>query len=442
MPQGAAKVIENYLSPGLSNYTLYQAARGVNNNMNAASLGLSAFHVTAEAFNTMMSQVALGLQQVGRGEIGSGLSNVGQGMLPSAVIRSALNGSKVLQAARQPGAAGQHIDQLVDLLTKGGMRFETDRLFTNSAAGNFWEAMKKAPVSESLRRISAPIMEKLVPLLKAGVAFDMAADALKRLPAGASEDTIRQTMSRIVDSVDNRLGLMTYDNLFWKGTLRDLGFLSTRALGWNLGTIRELGGGGLDFVVESAKALRGQPSQVTERMAYTMALPFIAGLYGSMAHYLRTGRRPETTTDRFFPGEPGEKWSLPTYMGDVFRYAERPLQTLWGKASPLAHTTVELLSNTDWRGAPIRHSDPEDPLLRRLLTETGQVMRHVGEQYIPFTARSVVKDWGTDPGQAILDFFGITRAPAVRQRTEEQQEAVEARQRQQQERLYRRSHPE
>jgi hypothetical protein len=441
-PNDAARIMTNYLSPGLQDFKTYNVLRSINNNMNAASLGFSAFHVTAEAFNTMMSQVALGLQQVGRGELGRGASNIGQGMLPTAVVRSALQGSKVLQAARTPGAAGEAVDTVVDMLAKGGMRFEANKMFINSAAGNFWEAMKHAPVSESLRRISAPIMEKLVPMLKAGVAFDLAEDALRRLPPDASQATIRHALGRVVDTVDNRLGLLTYDNLFWKGTLRDLGFLSTRALGWNLGTIRELGGGGVDWLTNVAKALHGQPSEVTERMGYTMALPFVAGLYGSMAHYLRTGQRPENTTDRFFPGPPGEKWALPTYMGDVVKYKEDPARTVWGKASPLAHTTVELFTNKDWRGAPIRTTDPDDPLFQQLLTQTRQVFQHIGEKYVPFTARAISKDWADNPTQAVLDFFGVTKAPAARQRTDEEQEAVDARTRRREQRLYLKSHPQ
>lgn len=427
-PQPAARILNRYLGPSLGQqYPSYALARQVSNNMNAASLGLSAFHVTAEAFNTMMSQVALGAQQLSRGELRPGFSNVAQGMLPSAAIRAALNGSKVIQAARE-GTGGQQLNLIVDMLTKGGMRFETEKFFVNSAAGSFWENMGKSPISTLLRAQAKPIMEKLVPMLKAGVAFDMAEDALRHLPPGAGEEQIRKAMARVVDTVDNRLGLLVYDNLFWHKALKDLGLLSTRALGWNLGTLREVGGGGVDWARQLTGALRsGDPIVLNQRMGYVMALPFVSGLYGSVFHYLRTGERPETWKDRFYPGAPGSKVSMPTYMNDVFHYSDHPMRTLWGKANPLLHATIDMLNNEDFYGVKIVHREPEDNAAQMLLRGVAQEFAYLGQQYEPFSIRNAWKELKQGNTTAAFgNFLGFTRANKDVQRSPEEQQAFDA----------------
>ena len=53
-------------------------------------------------------------------------------------------------------------------------------------------------------------------------------------------------MQRIWNSVDNRMGEMVYDNLMWSKTQKDVAFMLMRSAGWNIGTIRELGGAAVD----------------------------------------------------------------------------------------------------------------------------------------------------------------------------------------------------
>ena len=102
-------------------------------------------------------------------------------------------------------------------------------------------------------------------------------------------------MTKAWDSVDNRMGQLVYDNLFWNKTLKDLAFISTRSVGWNLGSVREIGGGGVDAVKAVADMARGRKPELTTRMAYTIAMPIITALYGAIltlyAHDLAKGRR-------------------------------------------------------------------------------------------------------------------------------------------------------
>jgi hypothetical protein len=63
-----------------------------------------------------------------------------------------------------------------------------------------------------------------------------------------------EKLGKAWDSVDNRMGQVVYDNLFWRKSIKDIGMASVRSLGWNLGTFRELGGGALDFAKAGREA--------------------------------------------------------------------------------------------------------------------------------------------------------------------------------------------
>ena len=67
--------------------------------------------------------------------------------MPWEPIRAAVKGSRLIEAAKAPGAAGTAYDEIVERLTQGGMRFATDPFYKNSAAGNFWEALKTNPIA-------------------------------------------------------------------------------------------------------------------------------------------------------------------------------------------------------------------------------------------------------------------------------------------------------
>ena len=64
----AAQVLNNYLTPGLRTKSgAYRIALGINNSMNQANMGLSAFHLTGEAIRSVMNRGALGLKDLFQG---------------------------------------------------------------------------------------------------------------------------------------------------------------------------------------------------------------------------------------------------------------------------------------------------------------------------------------------------------------------------------------
>jgi len=73
MPEKAARVLNNYLSPGLrSNEAVgpaFRALIGFNNVLNQAQLGFSAFHLGFTSVDAVTSRFALGLERVVEGTL-------------------------------------------------------------------------------------------------------------------------------------------------------------------------------------------------------------------------------------------------------------------------------------------------------------------------------------------------------------------------------------
>lgn len=414
--EGAADVLNNYLSPGLrSKSGIFRTLLGVNNTMNQANLGLSAFHLTGEVIRSAVSRAALGIEDALNGRPIRGAVKISTSA--AAPFLDYVRGDRVLREWFAPGKQGAPIAAIVDGLVKGGGRVRQDAAYSNEMAakmakafreGNYPGALLRAPFA-ALEKVSAPMMEHLIPRLKLGAFSGMAANELERLGPGAKVEDVQRAMSAAWDSIDNRFGQLVYDNLFWDRTFKDVMHLGVRSIGWNLGTLREIGGGLKDLAALSV----GRKPEFNHRLAYTLALPMISGMIGAVYQYLHTGRGPRELTDYFFPKrEEGSRIALPTDVKDIRHYAVDPVRTIENKTSPLVSTTVDMLHNRDFYDRPIRNED--DPLVKQL----GQELNFLGRQTLPFTlqphvGKKVAPD--ANPEHQVENFLGFTRAPAALQ---------------------------
>jgi hypothetical protein len=226
---------------------------------------------------------------------------------------------------------------------------------------------------------------------------------------GASRDEIATRLGKIWDSVDNRAGQLVYDNLFWNKTAKDLGFLAIRSLGWNLGTIRELGGAAMDTGRQIGKLAQGRRDlELTHRMAYAIALPMVTGSVGALYGYFATGQLPRNGADYFFPKDAeGNRKSFPTYMRDVYGFDTHPAQTLVHKLHPLFGQIVEMYQNQDYYGYQIY--DPSDPGYRQGV----DVAKHLLKGFTPIGLQAGLESVRTGSGLSgfAQSLVGITPAP-------------------------------
>jgi hypothetical protein len=312
---------------------------------------------------------------------------------------------------------------MVDLLRQAGGRARMDPVYQTQITRNMMRAFRSGNIGGGLIRapfaaaelISKPILEGLVPRMKLGVFMNMAQSELARLGPAASRLEKRRVAAEVWNSVENRMGEIAYDNLFWDRRAKDTAMILTRSVGWNIGSLREIGGGLADTVVQAGKLFKGQRPELTQRMAYTLlGLPLVTGIMGSTLNYAMTGEPPKSLKDCFFPRTGGfdeegnpNRLSLPTYIKDVYHFATEPGRTLANKLHPLVGMVADMLLNKDYYGTEIRHAD--DPIVKQVMQEAG----FAAKQFLPFTARSVAQmrqDQEPLSHQA-LSMAGFNKAP-------------------------------
>lgn len=434
-PEPVAKVVNNYLSPGLRGNALYDAYRGLGNGLNQAQLGLSAFHLMFTSMDASVSRAALGLEYLTTGQPLKGLQEMISA--PLAPVTNMKLGAKVRAAYLNPEGASPDMLALANAVQEAGGRVRMDSFYKNSAPERMIAAWKDGAYGKAtalsipslLELASKPIMEHIVPLQKLGVFGDLAKKVLADLPPEATLAERRAALGRAWDSVDNRMGQLVYDNLFWSKTFKDLAMASVRSVGWNIGTIRELGGGITDIAKAGAKRATGSPAELTHRAAYVAALPVVVGLYGALYQYLRTGDGPQELKDYFFPktgevdadGNP-ERVQIASYMKDVFAYAGHPWETLKHKMNPSLSVVYEMLQNQDYYGDQIRN--PNDPAMKQLMQEAS----FVAQQALPFSIRNMTEGSQRGDSSPVTKFgnwFGITPAPRDKVRSKAQNQMAE-----------------
>jgi hypothetical protein len=432
MPEPAARIINNYLSPGLHGSPLYDGVRFLGNSLNQAQLGISAFHLFFTSADAMISKWALALKY---GAAGMPLKALQKSMeMPIAPLENFLRGRKGIKEYITPGSTDPQTTLLIDALVKDGMRVRMDSFYKSGAWDKFRQDIHEKRLRGVLRApfaivdlLSKPLMEHIVPGQKVGVALDMARFELDRMGGKATAEELGAVLqkNRVWDSVDNRMGQMVYDNLFWNKTLKDLGMLGVRSLGWNLGTVREIGGGLLDV----RKLAKGD---LTHRTAYTVALPVVVGMMGAIMTYLYTGKGPEELRDYFYiktgrkrPDGEDERVVLATYMKDVAPVvlaaknagvlgATGKLGTMAvHKVNPILSATLQMIQNEDFFGDQIRNAN--DPLVK----QAEQEVQYWGKQLLPFSIQGAMQRSQAGGGmkEAAQSFVGVVAAPASSYRT-------------------------
>ena len=440
LPEPAARVINNYLAPGLRDKSaIFRGLLTTGNILNQVQLGLSAFHAGFTTLDAMVSKFALGTMKVSHGNVISGAADMVHGSIPFlAGVTNALRGNEVLKEWFNPGTGTPEIQQIVKGLMAAGGRARMDDFYRTQIAKNMMQAFRESgsafmqgDILKGLGKgaaglarspfalneiLAKPVMEWLVPRQKLGVFADLMKWEMERNPNMTHEE-LRNTAGKIWDSVDNRMGQLVYDNMFWNKTVKDLGMASVRSLGWNLGTWREVGGGVIDTAKATRKVLTFQKPQMTYRMSYIVALPMVVGMLGAMTNYLMSGQTPQDLKDCFAPrtgrldpnGSPERVW-LPSYMKDLYHISTEPGRVAMNKLHPLFNTIAEMLTNKDYYGTQIRNED--DPKVQQAL----DVLKYIGKSFEPFAIRNIRRELDLTGGKAeptalALPFIGITPAP-------------------------------
>lgn len=414
-----ARLINNYLSKDrLMDTSLGKGIMNVKNTLNAFQLGFSAFHLTMETLDTVTTKLSIGLSEVASGNVIKGLKDmVASPLAPYSFFR---NGQKFFN--NDPT-----MKDIEDAIFAGGASFREKQYYKNTVldtfvknvlGGNYLGALVRAPLA-AVEATMRPLFSYYIPRLKVGAFRELYASELTRLSQDIQDGKITQAevARNTWNNIDNRMGELNYDNLFWDRNLKSALMLTFRAVGWNLGTVRELGGGLMQDTPKEFKKLftgNAKDFNFTPKMSYTLALFLLTGTLGAVYQYLHTGQKPQSVKDLYYPkngakDKSGEDYRVefPTYLKDLYQYTHNPVQTVFNKTAPELSILINLLQNKDFYGDYIRNTNDN------LGTQAKQTALFLATQLTPFTFQNLGQlnagQAGTE--QKVEAFFGIIKAP-------------------------------
>lgn len=445
-PKDVSKVLNNFLSPGLrgadnkiiaGSYSLLRMAGNV---LNQAQLSLSLFHGLNVTTDIMASTYGLGLREITEpGQMSKGLLHLTT--WPLAPVSTLWQGTRLKKAFRREmdQIKDPKLQKMVQAVVFAGGRNQMDTFYYNQSIkhlkasigqiihGSAFQKVKSTAAlpwevfGATLEGLAYPLMQWYVPTGKLGLFSKMAQSELKRHERGKIDDTqLWEQLTQTWDSVDNRMGQLSYDNLFWNKLLKDLSMLAVRSVGWNLGSWREFGGIPIDILTTFQRIKRGD-KVISRKMGYGMGCIVVYGTIGAVAMYLMTGQSPKDLKDYFFPktgetnpdGTP-ERLSFPTYVKDWFAYGTQFTQTIKNKLHPLWSLLADLTRNKNFMNVMVRN--PQDPWEK----QAKDVSEYIGRTFLPISIQNFIKMQKTskEKGKNLyVSLTGITSAPAYITRT-------------------------
>lgn len=412
-PSIVQRTLDRYLQPGLQGSDVYKSAKDAAYALNNLQLSLSGFHVAGTALNATFSEFSNGLQDVLRGHPLQGAKSiVGSTVAP---LKYILNGNQILKDLR----AG-NITKDISNIAEGGGRIGTQFDYQSSGlrksldeihSGQAIKGIAAAPL-RAVSDVAKPVMEWWVPRIKAGATKALIDRKVAELGSGASQEAIRAAEAEAIDSIDNRFGQLVQDNLFWNKKVKDISKVLMRSPGWNIGTVREVGGGAKDLLMPSTYKALAKGQGISERSSYTLSLAAGTALIGTALSYLYTGKGPSSPIDYFYPktgkvdkNGNNERVSLPTYAKDIFAFAHDPVQTAANKANPLISEGMQVASNKDYYGNQVRN--PNDSLA----TQAKQAGKYLVKSNLPFSISSSSQRVDKGLSTKVQSFFGLNPAP-------------------------------
>jgi hypothetical protein len=304
-------------------------------------------------------------------------------------------------------------------------RASTEGAFVNAVKQHSLTALWKWP-GALMSQMQKPLFETWIPNLK-HASYINEVRTLQRLKPElfAEENRIARQIQlrRIAKSVDNRYGEMSYDTLFWNPMLKDLTVLNTLSLGWQLGFLREYGGGAIDAGQFLAKG--GGLAQIAEgkldRPMFVGAYTTTALMYGGLLSWALSGKHPGgDLMDYLYPrtGETGPD-GKPARVSTMFY--TRELASIFdhmqkeGALKGMAHIAESKSSGLfglmhDWAtGLDNFNREFRDPNGTRM-DQLQQTLAYTLKDLEPISVRTT-QEKASSTKQTALNVLGFTPAP-------------------------------
>lgn len=297
--------------------------------------------------------------------------------------------------------------------------------------------------------LSEWMFEGLIPRLKRSSYTELMVQEQIKNPNMSNSQLLKKAQI-VAESVDNRMGMMNYQNLLMDGLAKDFMFFYWRAPGWKLGTKREILGGIADVGrLAGLKATRGleqlggiaeesRTKQFAGVEGFSLRSSFVAGLIATgMYTYLyfgmMTGKFPRIQWDddlsipdnlsefmrvTMFPptgnmvmgpfGITEEKWNTPTYLKYLFQWWSDPWSLFYGLGEalpPATNTLIAIIGNKTWDQEQIYDAEGS------YFSQAYDVIGHVIDSNIAYSIDQLGESIHEDKGAGAIAaefFLGLT----------------------------------
>lgn len=427
VPEEAATVYNNFITKAFAGFKhgekIADGIQRATNMATAVELMLNVFHFSTESMESFITQIGRGISDTLSGKVVSGSKTIGSAPLAPYTSYKAGKGMETHYLNEQSGSPEER--EIIRLLTdvnapmigskydptvqygkgesyvrsayKGALTKQLQEAKDNISQAEGAQGKAIAATKEGidafgrlLTTLADPLFNVYIPRLKLGINSQTLMEWLARNPT-ATEAQKLQAAQRIVDSTDNAVGEMVYDNLFLNATLKKVLQIGMRSPSWFIGTVKQLGGGTAQLIRHPSSASYTSP-HYDARAAYALAFPIGTAFANSVYQFLKTGQPPTTITDLIAPltggttiaGQP-ERAQLPSYEKEIIGWFGNPTKEAYNKLGVVPRLMVETALNKDWRDLVI--ANPSDPFQLRL----AQYAQHAAESMNPISIKNMVQ---------------------------------------------------
>lgn len=435
-PPEVARIYNNFYSKGVEGGDLgkvYEVARTANAANTAAELSLSAYHLGTVTGQLLANDVSRILKNTLVGDwkgVGKAALSATVGQIPFVKGSTYKVGKKLIKQYKGLEDHGLDMESIAEHFERGGGKLGQDRLYRGGEEGGLLAA--KGGLPEAVRSIkekfnepglgskgkaalevfqratedvSYPLFEKYIPSIKTGAFANLMSDFLRQNPS-ATDAEIAAARKHNIDLVDERFGEMNMDNIFWHKLLKQTASLALRAPGWDIGLVRQAGGGVLDATTVIQKLVTGKKfdKKLLDRPSFLFSVMGTMALTSAAYQYMKTGKAPDEMLDYFAPHTGGhnvrgqeERTVLPLaahgrellhiaapYASEGALGTESPLSGITQEASnkiaSFPKNVVQAYNNEDYFGNPIGDVTGPGGWASSVPARVG----HVAEGFLPF----------------------------------------------------------
>jgi hypothetical protein len=268
------------------------------------------------------------------------------------------------------------------------------------------------------------MFEKWIPSIKVASYLNEVKTALESDPSLVHDQQRRQIVfHKLAKSVDNRHGEMVYKTMFWNKWVKDVAVVNLLSLGWQMGFIREYGGG----IGDLARIATKQGDLRTKIKAGDLDRPLFVAfytaqalVYGGLLTWALTGEPPDEWKDYIYPKDGGEdpdgkpsRINTMFYTREFAAIAEHMNKegvvgglshTVANKASGIFGLSAQAVTGVDDFGKEYR--DPNGTAMEKLV----QTMDFVGSEMTPISVGGIQKSEKT-PQDILMNVAGFSKAP-------------------------------